>query len=393
MAGIDFYKNLQALQLPITQIFHQQYFSDVPGNWFIIIADVKNSTEAVNAGKHNDVNLVAAGSLIAALNIAKKYKAEIPFFFGGDGGTILVPEELLKDVLNALAAHNENVKNNFELEMYVGYMSIEEILQTGQYIKIAKQQIGANFQKAVIIGGGLQYAEQQIKNFSEGDSTKEDDIELDLTGLECRWDKIKPPSDENEIVCYLVEATKPDNQLKVYGDVMQQIENIYGDIKQRNPLSIDRLKLLLSVDKIRKEMLVKYGKWKLRYFIDSFAETLLGRYYFRYNWQMKDIKGQEYIKQIISQADTLTIDGRINTIITGRKDKRLRLITYLSDQEKAGNLIYGHHISNESIMTCYIENRNTKHIHFVDGSDGGYTEAAKEFKTKLKPTEKLSSIS
>ena len=389
MTGIDFYKNLQALQLPITQVFNQQYFSDVPGNWFIIIADVKNSTEAVNAGKHNDVNLVAAGSLIAALNIAKKYKAEIPFFFGGDGGTILVPEELLKDVLNALAAHNANIKNNFDMEMHVGYMSIEEILHTGHFIKIAKVQIDVSFQKAVIIGGGLHYAEQQIKNSLQEDSNKEDDIELDLTGLECRWDKIKPPSEENEVVCYLVEATEPENQLKVYGEVMQQIENIYGDIKQRNPLSIDRLKLLISVDKIRKEMLVKYGKWKLRYFIDSFAETLLGRYYFRYNWQMKDIKGQEYIAQIISQADTLTIDGRINTIITGKRDKRLRLITYLSDQEKAGKLIYGHHISKESIMTCYIENRNTKHIHFVDGSDGGYTEAAKEFKMKKKQTEKV----
>lgn len=389
MTGIDFYKNLQALQLPITHLFTPQYFSDVPGNWYIIIADVKNSTEAVNAGKHNDVNLVAAGSLIAALNIAKKYKAEIPFFFGGDGGTILVPEELLKDVLNALAAHNANVKNNFDLEMHVGYMSIEEILRTGHFIKIAKVQIDVNFQKAVIIGGGLHYAEQQIKSSLQEDSNKEDDKVLDLTGLECRWDKIKPPSEENEIVCYLVEATEPENQLKVYGDVMQQIENIYGDIKQRNPLSIDRLKLLLSVDKIRKEMLVKYGKWKLRYFIDSFAETLLGRYYFRYNWQMKDIKGQEYIAQIISQADTLTIDGRINTIITGKRDKRLRLITYLSDQEKAGTLIYGHHISKESIMTCYIENRNTKHIHFVDGSDGGYTEAAKEFKRKMKQPEKV----
>jgi hypothetical protein len=53
-------------------------------------------------------------------------------------------------------------------------------------------------------------------------------------------------------------------------------------------------------------------------------------------------------------------------------------------QEKEGNLIYGHHISKESVMTCYIQNRNAKHIHFVDGSDGGYTEAAKEFKMKLK---------
>jgi len=46
--------------------------------------------------------------------------------------------------------------------------------------------------------------------------------------------------------------------------------------------------------------------------------------------------------------------------------------------------VYGHFISKESIMTCYIQNRDSKHIHFVDGSDGGYTEASKELKRKLK---------
>jgi len=35
-------------------------------------------------------------------------------------------------------------------------------------------------------------------------------------------------------------------------------------------------------------------------------------------------------------------------------------------------------------MTCYIENMDSNHIHFVDGSDGGYTKASKEFKSKFK---------
>jgi hypothetical protein len=65
-------------------------------------------------------------------------------------------------------------------------------------------------------------------------------------------------------------------------------------------------------------------------------------------------------------------------------DKRIQLLSFLTEQEKNGSLIYGHHISKESVMTCYIENRNDKHIHFVDGADGGYTEAAKEIKMKLK---------
>ena len=64
-------------------------------------------------------------------------------------------------------------------------------------------------------------------------------------------------------------------------------------------------------------------------------------------------------------------------------DKRILLVKYLTDQQKEGALIFGHYISKESVMTCYIENRDAKHIHFVDGSEGGYTEAAKEFKKQF----------
>ena len=46
-------------------------------------------------------------------------------------------------------------------------------------------------------------------------------------------------------------------------------------------------------------------------------------------------------------------------------------------------------ISRESVMTCYIENRNAKHIHFVDGADGGYTEAAKEIKILIQVMQSL----
>ena len=121
----------------------------------------------------------------------------------------------------------------------------------------------------------------------------------------------------------------------------------------------------------------------LKSLILAFFRTVIGQFYFKYNLNINNLRGKEYLTQLIDNADTLTIDGRINTIISGTMDKRIEFIKYLSIQEKEGNLIYGHHISRESVMTCYIENYNEKHIHFIDGSNGGYTEAARELKTKL----------
>jgi hypothetical protein len=130
------------------------------------------------------------------------------------------------------------------------------------------------------------------------------------------------------------------------------------------------------------EMKIKFGGWRTSYYFRMLFENFLGQFFFGLNLKLGGIYGQDYLSQLIANADTLTIDGRINTIISGKTEQRKQLIDYLKAQEKKGVLIFGHHISKESIMTCYIENMNAKHIHFVDGSDGGYTEAAKELKAK-----------
>ena len=49
----------------------------------MIVTDITNSTEAVKAGRSTEINLIAAGSLIAALNVAKAFKTEIPYFLAG----------------------------------------------------------------------------------------------------------------------------------------------------------------------------------------------------------------------------------------------------------------------------------------------------------------------
>ena len=256
---MDFYKNLPALKLPVVQIFQYNYFTDVPPDWHVIISDVKSSTLAVNAGRHNDVNLVAAGSLIAALNVTKKHDVEVPFFFGGDGGTVLVPGKLLYEVLRGLFAHNKNAVRNFGLEMHIGSISVQQIMESGHFIKIAKLEIDSAFTKAITIGDGLRFAEEKIKRDATGNQESEI-TDLNLTGLECRWNKIKPAAEEAENICYLIEAVNTENQLTVYADVFRQIEEAYGDVAKHHPLSPERLKPLLSLRKLKNEMMAKFGR-------------------------------------------------------------------------------------------------------------------------------------
>ena len=383
MSSANFYKSLPLVRLPIHEIFSKARFTDVPASWHIVMTDVKNSTGAVQEGRHNDVNLVAASSLVVALNLGRAAGIELPFFFTGDGGTMMIPENLLDGVVEGLNIHNKNSIRNFGLELYLGHLPVQQINDAGHTIQIAKVEFSKNFNKPVVLGNGLKYAEEIIKSPGTGMYVPiSANNDLNMEGLECRWDKIKPPMAEDEIVCLIIEAVEADGQKKIFEDTLKQINEIYGSPEERNPLSVDRLKLLLSLKKIKNEMLVRYGRWKSRNFTNSFIQMILGFLWFRFNLKIKNQNGKEYLMQVMNNADTLTIDGRINTVITGMPEKRIRLLKYLKQQEDKGLLLYGHHISKESIMTCYIENRKDKHIHFVDGGDGGYTEAAKELKKK-----------
>jgi hypothetical protein len=382
VANLNFYRDIIALRLPLAKALEDDSFSDLPSDWFVVIADIKNSTAAVAAGRHNDVNLLAAGSLIAALNIAKEKRVEIPFFFSGDGGAVLVPADIADDVVAALQRHNENAIKNFGLTFHLGSMLAKDLYSRGAMLKVAKVQVGENLSKALVVGNGLKAAEQFIKQNSGSTPIGSSTPDLNMAGLECRWDKVKPPTEENEIVCYLVEARNQSMHTKIYRDVLTKMDEIYGSLESRSPLSVNRLKLLLNLKKMENEMKIKFGRWRTGYYFRMLFENFLGQFFFGLNLKVGGINGQHYLSQLVANADTLTIDGRINTIISGKTEKRKQLIDYLKEQEQKGVLIFGHHISKESIMTCYIENMNAKHIHFVDGSDGGYTEAAKELKAK-----------
>ncbi len=83
-------------------------------------------------------------------------------------------------------------------------------------------------------------------------------------------------------------------------------------------------------------------------------------------------------------SDTLVIDGKINTVITGATEKRLRLVQELNRLEQLGEISYGLCVSKTAVMSCYVRDMKDSHVHFVDGSEGGYTRAAGKLKLKIR---------
>jgi len=188
------------------------------------------TTKAVQKGMAELVNLIATGSIIAAVNIAAKSNVDIPFFFGGDGATLLAPPNLLGDIIAALTLHQSNVKAEFNMDLRVGSLPVSAVYKNNFELKIAKLSINALYTIPVVLGNGLHYAEKIIKSREIIFPTETTETEkLNLEGMECRWNKIPPPKNAEEVVCLLINSVKEVDQAAVFKKILDKVKAIYGE--------------------------------------------------------------------------------------------------------------------------------------------------------------------
>ena len=199
---------------------------------------------------------------------------------------------------------------------------------------------------------------------------------LDLSGMQCRWDKIKPPKNIYEVVSLLVIARDASKQPLAFKKVMDSIDAIYGAAQSRTPITVEKLRLKSTLAKIGLEVRTRMGGFNIFNLLNTWVRTNLGYFYF------KTKKGKVYLRNLVSMSDTLVIDGRINTVISGTAEQREMLVNELNKLEAEGEIFYGLYVSKESVMSCYVRNLNDRHIHFIDGAEGGYTKAAGMIKKK-----------
>ena len=374
-----FYTRLPVNQLTLGELLTEEHlFYRIPANWHVVITDVKGSTLAVTEGRHETVNMVATASMVAVLNIAYKQNITIPFFFGGDGATFLLPPIILEPALKALLQHQENTAGSFGLQLRVGNVAVEDIYNKGCQLLISKLKTSDLFSIPVVLGNGLAHAEKMIKgdDYLLAPLSAEEGL-LDMSGFECSWDRIKPPEQYDEVVSLLVLARDSAKQAVTFKQVADIIDKVYGDPEKRKPITESQLKLKRTLQKISNEMRGKFGRFNLLYLAGTWLKLLMGPLYF------KTKAGKTYLNQLVQLSDTLVIDGRISTVISGTAAQRRELEIELDSLETEGSILYGLYVSRESVLSCYVRNRNEKHVHFVDGADGGYTRAAMMLKQKL----------
>src|SRR5207344_1117937 len=160
----------------------------------------------------------------------------------------------LTATLQALQMHQENSKKSYDLDLRVGSVQVADIYKEDHILRITKLRTSQLFSIPIVLGDGLTYAEQVIKgeNYFLSLARGKSDA-LDLTGMQCRWDKIKPPQNYDEVVNQIVTARASEKQAESFKKVIDKLDEIYGEQERRKPITVPMLKLKATFEKIGQE--------------------------------------------------------------------------------------------------------------------------------------------
>lgn len=360
-------------------------YHPAPDDWWIIAGDIRNSTEAIENGKYKEVNMAGASIIAAISNLFKDF-GSLPFTFGGDGSIVLVPDQKHSEIKQTLAFCRQAILDSFGLDMRTGAVQIKEVRQQGFNVKVAKMQLSETISQTVFWGGGLDYAESQIKEKDEQESPGS--YVANLEGLECRWQEIPP--DDDEVTSYIIKATgKNDKEnSEIYEKCLQKIDEIYGSLNERNPISETKLVFKKSWKKLAVEWKIRTWKptlkKKLKYAWKLLFQLTTGTYLMKNKTETKNTDWGRYKSDLIKHVDFRKFSEALRFVASGSSEEREVMEHFLEKLYKEGQLFYGVHSSASLIITCYVTNYHRDHIHFVDGVDGGYAMAAKKMKKQVK---------
>lgn len=399
MSTENFYRDLPSLEQFCSLMMSADKFISVPDDWSIVITDIVGSTKAIEGGRYKDVNVIGACSIIAVLNVADYI--EIPFVFGGDGASLLLPPSLLPRAKQVLIGTQKLAWEQFNLALRIGVVPVASVKAAQSDIKIAKVKISDKYYQAMFTGGGLTYAEQLIKHptTSETYGVKDTgiDIQADFSGLVCPWQDI--PSQDGQIVSLIVKATGNNSgeDREIYQEFSDYLIKLYQREINLHPIVPANLvfsfsdRALSAAAKVRTESSIfrwnLWNLWKIK--LSNFVKLMLVKFQVQLGYN--DFGNLKY--QVVADTDYRKFDDLLRMVISADSDQIEQLISYLEKHYIEGRLVYGLHISDRALMTCFVSEGKGRHIGFLDGADGGYALAAKAMKERMKFGFKLAGFS
>lgn len=382
----DFYANLPVIE-DFFDVSNQENFHTLPDDWYVAVTDIVNSTDAINNDRYKSVNILGASPIVGIFNVADR--DTIPFTFGGDGASFCFPPNLLDNARHILGASKTIGKTEYNLDLRAAIIPLSYIREQGYKIQVSRYRASEFYIQSIFSGGGLSFAEEMLKE-SASDTFRIPALKnaqsIDFSGLECRWQKVK--QSQKEVITMMVKSNPAiDNPRQIYEQVLRKMRGTFGFDKKTNPINVPELSMTLSFSKLMDEARIRtHGQgWlkRIGYILKVQLQTIIGKILIALNYETSATHWGLYKSDLSMNSDHRKFDDMLRVVISGSKSQRKEFQAFLDKQFEDEKLAYGMHLTDAAMITCMVFQYHRDHIHFVDGSGGGYVSAAKELKSRL----------
>ncbi len=361
-------------------------YSPAPDDWTVIVCDITGSTAAIEAGRYKQVNMIGAAGITAALNAvsASGIATDIAYVFGGDGASLLVPAAVQRPVLTALTAVQQRATRVFSLDLRVGFVPVRQLHERGAPVLAARLRLSPGNDLALFAGGGFSLADRLIKTDPSTCLPPDDNAPPpDLTNLSCRWEPLKPAGGRIATVLISARGQNTAERAAAYRTTLTAMEQAIGKLAARAPANEASLRFRWPPRNTALEARTLDGRATPRRMIWVLFQAFWQKLGHRFSKTFGEYDAPRYKEELKANTDFRRFDDMLRLVLDCTPEQVEKLRAALDDLEAGGHVFYGLHTASHALMTCLVfDLRASRHMHFIDGGDGGFTLAAQQLKQK-----------
>jgi hypothetical protein len=351
-------------------------YTPLPDDWVVGTSDIVGSTKAVADGRYKTVNMIGAAVISAQIN--EHGAGAFPYVFGGDGAGFAVPPEWAARAGAALSAVRTWADEEFGMELRVGLIPVAEIRAAGQDVSVARYQVSDGVDYAMFTGGGVSWAEDEMKAGRNDLEPAPAGTRPDLEGLSCRWNHM--PSRNGTILSLVI---LPQGAAERFAETtLQVVQLAQGLHRAGHPAPEDGPGATWPGGGAALEAHAQRGAGSLRKAkLKALFESLMAKILLVTGIKLGGFDARRYQRVVGENADFRKFDDGLKMTLDCDAETDRAICAALDQAVADGVLRYGVHRQNEAMMTCIVPSILTDdHVHFVDGAAGGYTAAASTLK-------------
>lgn len=373
-----FYETL-AITANFDRLTEPSHYVPVPEDWFVGTADIVNSTGEIANGRYKTVNMVGAAVISAVANAIGSNS--FPYVFGGDGASFVLHRTQCDVVERTLSDLRRWAEEKFDIQLRASIVPMADVRAAGADVRIARFAASSGADYAMFAGGGLAWAEGQMKAGNRDVDKGPPGAEPDLTGLSCRWSNVQ--SEQGEILSLVIVPAVGASE-RDFADIAQRVVTAIDDLDRAgHPVPVNGPRVGWSQPGLNLEARSLRGKMPLWLFKSVlFFKTVFTWALFRTDINLGPFDPVHYKRMLSSNADYRKFDDGLKMTLDCDAVTRSRIEAILDEAEARGKIRYGLFAQGEAMVTCIVPSAlQDDHVHFVDGAAGGYAQAA----ARLKP--------